>query len=1019
MGRIASSVAGIGRWLARAGEPMPERAQPLVSTRPTSLNELYMRYGKMGFEQLIARYVSWVYACANINATTVASVPLRLYVAKSSKNQKIRTKTRPITSKMRDYLFADKSFQSKLTKAVDVEEILEHPYLDLMQNVNPYMNAFDLIEQWTLYQELTGNCYTLIIYNSLRVPIQLWMLPAQWMKILPSKERFIDGYEFTRDPMNKERYEPEEIMHMKYPDPANVHYGKGPLAAAALAADAHQGMSEYEYNLLMNNAIPPSALTTEQSMTQDQVDRVKKEWNAQYRGPRNAGKLSILQGGLKVEKYALSPKEMGYLLGRKVNRTEIAAIFGVPMSLLTVEDVKAAPVMGVVVGSTAYARRTIRPRCRRIEEKMNEQLLPLYDPKLFVAFDNPVPEDRAAATTEREANLRMGYTTINEERLEDNREPVAWGDTPWLPANLVSIGSTGQASLSFSPSLSRGVNAPDGTHPPFSKYLDPDDLPRPKDSLAGIIREVFKRQEREIVDKVKNFAEANANNSLLHEDMENEITAAKIKAFVKTKIDDWLLNEDKWNKELARLSKKDMAKLIGAGGRRGIEQLGIDMAFDIDSPEAQAFIKKHSYKFSKAVNQETNDKLRLHFGQGLEAGETIVELRKRVMEKVFGNEITRNRAEMIARTESARAMMAGTEQAWVGSGVVMAKEWSGATDMCEFCQAMNAQFGPGTGGIGLGKSFVGQGEDVHGVEGGTMTMSYGAISYPPIHPNCLLPGQSVVAPDIVSAFRATYSGEVIELRFANGRKLAVTPNHLLLTADGFASAKSLCEGDDILDCSSFEGVVSSNPDTDWKPALVEDVFASLVESPGMEIARVPVTAKYLHGDGRKCKGYIDVVASDSFLRYAMKPSRIEHPDGLYLNATHANPLTFNGPSNLTPMLLSLARASDHIMGGRTESLAFSRRTLAHAEVHGLATVSGPDSSSQEPLADSAAVNTKLLRSLLFRHSRLIKPNKIVYVNRYFFSGHVYDLQSEGTLYSVNGVLSSNCRCDLLPVIKEV
>ena len=496
MGRITSSIAGLGRWLARAGEPMPERAQPLVSTRTTSLNELYMRYGKMEYGKLIARYVSWVYACANTNATTVASIPLRLYVAKSSKGQKIRTKTRPITSKVRDYLFTDKSFKTRLTKAVEVEEVLEHPYLDLMQSVNPYMNEFDLIEQWTLYQELTGNCYTLIIYNSLKVPIQLWILPAQWMRILPSKERFVDGYEFVKDPMKKERYEPEEIVHMKYPNPADVHYGKGPLAAAALAADAHQGMSSYEYNLLMNNAIPPSALTTEQSLTVDQVKKIKDEWNAQYRGPHNAGKLSILQGGLSVEKYALSPKEMGYLLGRKVNRTEIAAIFGVPMSLLTVEDIKSAPVMGMVVGSTAYARRTIRPRCMRIEQKLNEQLLPLYDPKLFVAFDNPVPEDRAAATLEREANLRMGYTTINEERLEDNREPVPWGDTPWLPMNLAPVGeprATSAQQEAISPSLSgHGADSQVGSMP--VKWLDPDTLPRPKDSLAGVLRSVFKRQ---------------------------------------------------------------------------------------------------------------------------------------------------------------------------------------------------------------------------------------------------------------------------------------------------------------------------------------------------------------------------------------------------------------------------------------------------------------------------------------------------------------------------------------------
>ena len=720
MGILASSMAGLGRWLMRAGEQMPDRAQPLVGSQMKSLYDIYTKTGPMTYDKLIARYVSWVYACANVNAATVASVPLRLYVAKSSKGQKIRTKTRPITSKVRDYLFSDTSFQTKLTEAVDVEEVLVHPYLDLMQNVNPWMNSFDLIEQWTLYQELTGNCYTLIIYNSLNVPIQLWILPPQWMKIVPSKEIFIAGYLFKKDPRKPVPYEAEEIIHMKYPNPADVYYGKGPLVAALLAADTHQSMSSYEFNLMQNNAIPPSALTTEQNLTDIQVKRIKDEWNAQHRGPKNAGKLSILQGGLKVEKYQLSPKEMGYLKGAKIKQAEIAAIFGVPMSLLTVEDIKAAPVSGQIVGNTAYARRTIRPKCRRIEEKLNEQLLPLYDPKLFVAFDNPVPEDRVAATAERKENLLTGFTTINEERLEDNREPVPWGDTPWLPMNLMPVSEPRPtpgtpAEESLSPSLLRGVNVSNRAHPPFYKWLDPDDMPTPKDSLARTLRQTLKRQGQETAAKVK------------------ALIAAKI---VKAKVDDWLLDEDKWNKELAKLSKKDMTKLVGAGGKRGMDQLGLGIAFEVDSPETQAFVKKHSFKFASAVNEETNNKLRLHFAQGLEAGETVVELRKRVMEKVFGPEITRNRAEMIARTESARAMMAGTEQAWVSSGVVVSKEWSGASDMCEFCQAMNAQFGPGTGGVGLGNTFVEQGTTVTGVDGGSLDTDYGAIDYPPIHPYC-------------------------------------------------------------------------------------------------------------------------------------------------------------------------------------------------------------------------------------------------------------------------------------------
>jgi len=492
---------------------------------------------------------------------------------------------------------------------------------------------------------------------------------------------------------------------MKYPDPADIYYGKGPLAAAALAADTHQGMSAYENTLMRNNAIPENIFVTEQNLTDAQITRFKDEWNAKHRGPRNAGKTAILQGGLDIKNIALTPRELGFLQGRKVPRPEIEAIFGVPMSLLTVEDVKSAPATGMIVGNVSYARRTIRPRCRRIEEKLNEQLLPLYDPKLFVAFDNPVPEDKRAAAEEREINLRTGYTTINEERLEDNRKPVEWGDTPIMPMNLVPLGTQ-----SFSPSLSGGDRTGLEAGPTL-RFIDPDDLPPPRDSLAAILRQVFQQQKAEVLGSMP-------------------------KAVIQAKAKVPKVNVDKWNKELVKRSKADMKKLLAAGGKRGMQQLGLGLSFDINTPEAQAFVKKHSFKFAQAVNKETNAKLQLHFAQGLEAGETMIELRKRIEEKVFGPEITRNRADMIARTESARAMMAGTEQAWGDSEVVVAKEWNGAADMCEFCQAMNAQFGPGTGGVSLGSTFVDQGETVTGVDGGKLGTDYGPINYPPIHPNC-------------------------------------------------------------------------------------------------------------------------------------------------------------------------------------------------------------------------------------------------------------------------------------------
>lgn len=717
------------QWAAlKAVESLPPEMRGVVGLGYRPWDELYGKETDRDYSKLIRRYVSWVYACATINAQTVASVPLRLYAVKGSSKTTFKVPTRKVDAATKAYLAGSPTLQAKMRKAIDVEEVLEHPFLDLLQNVNPFMNQFGLLENWVLFQELTGNCYTLVIKNEqLGIPEQLWILPAQHVRIVPSKEFFIKGYLYGRDPYDMQKFEPDQIIHMKYANPADMFYGVGPLSAAALAVDSHQGMSTHEYTLLQNYAVPPGALATDEQLQDTQVEKLKKEWNAAYRGPNKAGKMAILQGGLKFQPIALSPRDMGFLMGRKLTREEIAAVFRVPMALVTMEDVKAAPATGMIVGSTNYARHAIRPKCRRIEEKLNEQLMPIYDPKLFVAFDNPVPEDKEFFLKEREANLKIGYTTINEERLADNRQPVEWGDIPLVPSNLVPLGTqvpqAGQGEKpspitdeeeAFSPSLrGRGASTALASE---SKLNMPGELPRLEATLRVVVQKWFDRYRDYVLENIPQTR-----------------TVAKA-----GDADFFLPPEGEMMRELAANAADPMKGLVVTGAKLAKATHGVGVSLELGDlpkwPQLQEFIKDHTYKFSFSTTKTTKDALSASMQEGLEAGESMFELRNRVSRLMADKK--KWEAERIARTESARAMSAGAEASWIADETVDAKEWNGAGDMCEFCQAMNAQFGPGTGGIPLGSSFVPQGQKLEGVSGGSLGTDYSAIEYPPLHPNC-------------------------------------------------------------------------------------------------------------------------------------------------------------------------------------------------------------------------------------------------------------------------------------------
>ncbi len=80
--------------------------------------------------------------------------------------------------------------------------------------------------------------------------------------------------------------------------------------------------------------------------------------------------------------------------------------------------------------------KAIAPRLRRRDEKLNEQLVPLFDPshRLFLASEDPVPANRELLANEQELKLKYGVVTINEIRGDEGLPPVPWGDAPWLPS---------------------------------------------------------------------------------------------------------------------------------------------------------------------------------------------------------------------------------------------------------------------------------------------------------------------------------------------------------------------------------------------------------------------------------------------------------------------------------------------------------------------------------------------------------------------------------------------------------
>jgi len=424
---------------------------------------------------------------------------------------------------------------------------------------------------------------------------------------------------------------------------------------------------------------------------------------------------------------------------------------------------------------------------------------------------------------------------------------------------------------------------------------------------------------------------------------------------------------------------------------------------------------------------------------------------RKVMQELsdtFGD-FSKNRLEMIARTETSKIYNQARWREMDGDSAIVGYEWSAILDsrVCPICAAR------------AGRSFP-KGQ----IEG----------SLPPVHVSCVLPGTRLEAPcGIVAGLRSWYDGQAVELTLSDGRRLAVTENHMLPTLYGFATAKNLRKGDYVFGSSDFQRGVSGHPDDNGQPAVVEEIISALSESFGMVSAGMPISAEDLHGDGRFIQGNVDIIASDGFLECIRKAKSGEHFGQYDFSPADVRTVRLSGHSSLVHNLFRWANALDSIMGGRREATSFLLRGLGHSEEHCFASIPQRNSDFLEPrcnhdaldvhavrycldrlaglicvndgrniygnpsfycsqhesfatgtardsifdqaLSDRFAVDTQLLSDLIDGEAGTIEPLEIVNVDIFPYVGHVYDLQTLSSLYIANGILSSNCRCMLLPV----
>src|SRR5262249_47359294 len=106
----------------------------------TTFTDIYQRQRNPTPNELLAELKGVASPCISLNASVCPTPPPRLYVATHSGQKPAKCLTKTLHPAGEARLRARKDLPPALTKAARIEEVLDHPLLTLLRQVNPIHN---------------------------------------------------------------------------------------------------------------------------------------------------------------------------------------------------------------------------------------------------------------------------------------------------------------------------------------------------------------------------------------------------------------------------------------------------------------------------------------------------------------------------------------------------------------------------------------------------------------------------------------------------------------------------------------------------------------------------------------------------------------------------------------------------------------------------------------------------------------------------------------------------------------
>ncbi|EHJ4149369.1 phage portal protein [Enterobacter hormaechei] len=347
--------------------------------------------------------LSAVWACVRLLSESISTLPLKIYVRQPDGSRKAAT---------------------------------DHPaYSILCRRPNSEMTPSRFMLMVVASICLRGNAFIEKKFIANRLVSLVPLLPQNMVV-----KRLVTGaleYKYTEN-CNERVIPVKNIMHIRGFGLDGV-CGMMPMKTGRDVIGSAMAVEESAAKIFEQGLQSSGFLSAENALSDEQRERLRS-YMAAFTGSKNAGKIMVLEGGLKYQGVTMNPEDAQMLESRSFSIEEICRWFRVPPFMVghtTKQSSWASSLEGM---NLQFLTHTLRPLLVNIEQEIGRCLLD-SDDEVFAEFsvEGLLRADSAGRAAYYTSALQNGWMSRNDVRRLENMPPIEGGDIYTVQLNLTQL----------------------------------------------------------------------------------------------------------------------------------------------------------------------------------------------------------------------------------------------------------------------------------------------------------------------------------------------------------------------------------------------------------------------------------------------------------------------------------------------------------------------------------------------------------------------------------------------------